>query len=271
MKKEVKIGIIGCGAIGGNLAKYIDLALKGRMRLSGIYDIDERKIESVLNILKIKPKMSSFSGVIKEADLIIEAASIEAAKKLIPEVFSGNKSLIILSVGVFIRYPAILNSMIDNYKGNIYIPSGAICGIDGLNSLRQGKIKRLILTTSKPPKSLSGVGFLQKRKIDIFSLKKETLIFKGNMKEAIKAFPQNINVAATIFLATGFKNIEVLIKVDPELERNTHRIEVEAEEARIKLQIENVPSENNPKTSYLAILSTQALLDKLSSRIVVGS
>jgi aspartate dehydrogenase len=110
-----------------------------------------------------------------------------------------------------------------------------------------------------------------KKNIDILKLKKEKIVFKGDIKTAIAAFPQNINVAATIFLATKFRNIEVIIKANPYLKRNTHRIEVEAKEAKITLQVENTPSIENPKTSSLAIISTQALLDKITSHIKVGS
>jgi aspartate dehydrogenase len=270
MGKRLKVGIVGCGAIGSSVARYIDRELKGKIRLVGIYDIDREKIESVLTTLKSKPKLLPISELIKEADLIVEAASIDAARDVIVKAYGKNKDLLILSVGVFVKYPQMWD-LVSNYKGNIYIPSGAICGVDGLKSLAKGKIKRLTLTTSKPPRSLTGAPYLIKKNIDVFKLKRERIIFKGDIKQVISAFPQNINVAATIFLASQFKDVEVVIKVDPNLKRNTHQIEVEAQEGKVLVRVENVPSPENPKTSSLAILSTQALLEKITSHMKVGT
>jgi aspartate dehydrogenase len=127
------------------------------------------------------------------------------------------------------------------------------------------------LTTSKPPQSLKGGTFLDSGKVNIERIQKPKVLFKGGIKKAIQYFPRNINVAATIFLASQFQDIEVVIKVDPALRRNTHSIEAISEEASIKIEVENIPSQLNPKTSYLAILSTQALLEKITSNIKIGT
>ena len=96
-------------------------------------------------------------------------------------------------------------------------------------------------------------------------------MFKGGVSEAIKYFPQNINVAAILLLASSFKGVEVVIKADPKVKRNIHRIEINTEEAKISISVENVPSKVNPKTSTLAILSTQCLLKKIFSSFKIGS
>jgi len=53
--------------------------------------------------------------------------------------------------------------------------------------------------------------------------------------------------------------------------RNTHRIEVEAEAARLSMQIENVPSAENPRTGRLTALSVIAALKKLASPLAIGT
>ena len=40
MKKRLRIGIVGCGAIGTSLAKIIVKDFKLRAQLSAVYDID---------------------------------------------------------------------------------------------------------------------------------------------------------------------------------------------------------------------------------------
>lgn len=267
---KIRIGIVGCGAIGSSVATFVDKRLSKRMRLIGIYDVDKKKIESVLKEIRQKPRFFEWDEVVRNSDLIVEAANIETAKKLIFEGIKNKKDLVILSVGVFVKYPRIFK-LIKKSQSNLYIPSGAICGVDGLNSLNLAHIKKLELTTSKPPRSLKGVPYLVEKKIDVLKIKKERIVFSGGITEAIKYFPQNINIAASIFLASRFKDIKVVIKVAPNLKRNTHRIVVKAQEADMTVEVGNMPSLRNPKTSYLAILSTQALLEKIVSKIKVGS
>ena len=270
MSKKIKVGIIGCGAIGSNIARFIDTELEESMRLVGVYDIDTGRVNSLIPTLSKKTVCILPDRLIDEAELVIEAAQIDVAREVIEKAVEKNKDVVILSVGVFVQYPQIV-SLIQNYKGIVYVPSGAICGLDGLSSLRRGGIKRIVLTTSKPPRSLTGVAYLKDRNIDVLKIKEETVVFKGDINGAIEHFPRNINVAAAIFLASQFANIEVVVKVDPNLERNTHRIEVDAEAAHIVVEVANIPSPENPKTSYLTILATQNLLQKITSHIRVGS
>ena len=61
------------------------------------------------------------------------------------------------------------------------------------------------------------------------------------------------------------------IWADPAVTRNTHRIEVEAEAARFSMQIEGVPTAENPKTGRLTPLSVIALLRKLAGRLAIGT
>ena len=266
--KKIKIGIIGCGAIGTNLAFFIDRHFKNReIELYGLYDIDKKKMSSLLNKLNKKPKRLDFEGVMKESDLIIESANIGVAKKVLLKGLKYKKDLIILSVGVFINHPNLVK-LVKNSLSKVYVPSGAICGVDGLGAIKFSKVRRITLITSKSFHSLKGAQLLTKLNS---KSKREKVLFRGNIKDAIKFFPQNINVAATIFLASGVKDIEVIVKVDRKLKRNVHRITVESDKAKIEVKVENVPTIVNPKTSFLAILSAQSLLEKIVSNLKIGN
>jgi aspartate dehydrogenase len=61
------------------------------------------------------------------------------------------------------------------------------------------------------------------------------------------------------------------IWADPALERNTHRIEVEADSASFSMSIENVPTDTNPKTGRITALSVISYLRKLKAPLRVGS
>ncbi|MBN2483642.1 MAG: aspartate dehydrogenase [Candidatus Omnitrophica bacterium] len=267
MTNKLKIGIIGCGAIGMKTAEYIVTELREKTELVGLYDKDPDKLSALKRIASGKI-VTDLDGILKEADLIVEAASKEAVRDLIPRIVQYNKDLIVISVGAFVVYPEILE-MTKQCKGNIYVPSGAIIGIDGLNSLRFGNVRSLTLTTAKPPRSLKGVKTADGEAVE--SVKEEKVLFEGDIMQAIKLFPRNINVAATIFLASRYENVKVIVKVNPALERNTHRIEIDAEEAKMRVEVENIPSKDNPRTSYLTILSIKSILQRITSNLKIGS
>ena len=61
------------------------------------------------------------------------------------------------------------------------------------------------------------------------------------------------------------------IWADPEVTRNTHTIRLEADSVRLTMKIENVPSEENPKTGKLTPLSVLATLRGLVSPMKAGT
>ena len=62
-----------------------------------------------------------------------------------------------------------------------------------------------------------------------------------------------------------------LLWADPGLTRNVHIIHVEADAARFSMRIENVPSDDNPRTGKITALSMLACLRGLVSTLKVGS
>ena len=82
--------------------------------------------------------------------------------------------------------------------------------------------------------------------------------------------PEILNVAAALALAgIGAERTMIEVWADPQLTRNTHRIEVDADSATFSMTIENIPSEN-PKTGRITALSIIACLRKLTAPLRVG-
>ncbi|MCP4653299.1 MAG: DUF108 domain-containing protein [Candidatus Omnitrophica bacterium] len=268
--KKTKIGIVGCGGIGTGVACFVDKNLKDKVFIYAICDVDSEKACVLKKKLKAHPKVLGLDDLIKSADLIVEVASKEAAKLTLAKAIKYKKDVMILSVGALIENKALIKKA-DACGINIYIPSGAICGVDGLGALSVANIKDISLITSKPPKGLIGADYLKNKKIDLNNLKKEKVVFNGSVNEAIKHFPKNINVAAILLLVSNFSKVNVCIKADPKIKRNTHRIEINAKEAKICVEVANVPSSVNPKTSTLAILSAQYMLKKIFSSLKIGN
>ena len=128
------------------------------------------------------------------------------------------------------------------------------------------------MITRKPPGGLEGAPYLVEHRIEVGGLNTAKLVFSGNARDAARGFPANVNVAAALALAgIGPERTTIEIWADPAVSRNIHRIEVEADAARFSMQIENVPSPENPRTGRLTALSVIALLRKLSSPLAIGT
>jgi aspartate dehydrogenase len=154
-------------------------------------------------------------------------------------------------------------------KCEIFVPSGAISGLDSIKSISE-RLNSLTLTTTKPVAGLNNAPYILKNKINLNKIKSKKTIFSGNLSEAVSGFPKNINVAATLFLATGFKHIEIKIIADPKTKSNTHEIEAIGKFEKIKTITISLPGEN-PKSSYLAVLSAINLLDNIKNNKRIGN
>ena len=99
----------------------------------------------------------------------------------------------------------------------------------------------------------------------------KTVIFKGSVANAVKAFPRNINVAATLALASQCRRkILIRIIVSPEYKTNSHTIELKGKFGRIVTQTDNLVCPDNPKTSYLAVLSAIQMPKQFPSTVKIG-
>jgi aspartate dehydrogenase len=152
----------------------------------------------------------------------------------------------------------------------IFVPSGAIAGLDGVKGAREGRITAVTMETRKPPRGLAGAPYIETHRIDLDAITTETLIFEGPATEAVKAFPANVNVVAALSLAgIGPDRTRIRIFAVPGQTRNQHRITVEGEFGRLAIEVENVPSDN-PRTGKLSYMSAIAMLRELGSPLRVG-
>lgn len=262
----MNVAIIGCGFIGSELAKFIDKTKE--FKLIGLNDIDKYKSDFLMRKLKNNyPKFMDYSDIIKSSDLIIESASKDVIDRILSNknLDKKGKKLLIMSTGGLINNLDLLNKI---KKCEILLPSGAIAGLDAIKAVSD-RIKYLELITIKPIKALETSPYVIENKINLKKLKTKKVIFQGGLKTAIKGFPQNINVAATLFLASKFEDIKVRIIADPVTKINKHQIICNGNFGRITIITENMPSKN-PRTSYLAVLSAINILKNLKSNVRIG-
>jgi aspartate dehydrogenase len=136
-----------------------------------------------------------------------------------------------------------------------------------------GRMRRVWLTTRKPPRALAGAPYVRRRGLRLEGLKRASIIFEGTPSQAVKAFPQNTNIAASLSLAVGeHRGVVPRIRViaDPDARRNVHEVHVEGDTGSLRCRVESRPSAN-PKTSELAVLSALAALDRLFATVTVST
>jgi len=238
------VGIIGCGAIGTVIAKAIDNKIVNCDEVI-LYDVISDNAEKLGKSLSIKTvTVKSVDEIIElKPKVIVEAASQQAVKEYANKILSCNIHLIVLSVG------ALLDLEVKSNK--IHIPSGAIGGLDAISATALAGINEAILTTRKNPRSLGR------------SDKKETIVYEGPADKAVKIFPKNINVAATLALAVQPAKLKVRIISDPKVTRNVHEIKIKWKHGEMLLKFINETHPENPKTSALAAWSAINLLKNL--------
>ncbi len=270
MEKKT-IGIVGCGVIGSFLAKETEKKLSPRINGIVLFDSDRTRSEGLAGSLKQSEIAESMKEVIDRSDLVVEAATGIAAREILRIALSEKKDVMVMSVG------GLLGNVhfIDEFRVaglSLILPSGAIAGIDGLKSFKIAGIQAVTLTTRKSPKSIAGAAYLSEKGIDVNAIKEETIVFDGNAKEAVEAFPKNINVSALLSIAgIGAQKTKVKIVVSPEYTKNTHEIEITGAPGKLTVKAENVPSPDNPKTSYLAALSAARALEGYFDSVRIGT
>jgi len=271
--KRLKIGIVGCGAIGSSLAKTIVKDFSRQAQLAALYDIDEAKARRLSRVVsKNGDLFFGLKRLISKSGLVIEAASAKSSWAIARAVLSAGRDIMIMSVGGVVDRAEGLERLARKYKAKVYIPSGAISGIDALKAAAVKKIKRVVITTRKHPLSFKGVAYVSAKGIALDKLKKDKVLFSGPAKEAVKYFPQNINVAAVLSLAgIGSRKTQVKIIASLKAKRNTHEIQIDSDSGRIFTRTENVLHPDNPKTSYLAVLSAIATLKQIVRPVVIGT
>ncbi|MBV8336442.1 MAG: aspartate dehydrogenase, partial [Alphaproteobacteria bacterium] len=211
------------------------------------------------------------AGLGEEADIVVECALAALLREVVEPALGRGRIVLVMSCGALLDNFDLVE-LARRHGGRILVPSGALLGLDAVAAAAEGGISSVHMITRKPLRGLLGAPYLVENAIDIDGLAEPKCVFTGTAREAARGFPANVNVAAALALAgIGPDRTTIEIWADPGVTRNTHRIEVEAAAARFAMQIENVPSEDNPRTGRITALSVVAALKKLSAPLAIGT
>ena len=267
----LRVAIGGFGAIGKVVAEALDRGIED-LRLAAVSARDAARAEAAMAGFAAPVPVLPLDRLWEAADIVIECAPAQHLRDLAEPALGNGRTLVTLSCGALLDNFDLVD-LARRHGGRILVPSGALLGLDAVQAAALGGgIKAVRMVTRKPPDGLEGAPYLVENQIRLAGLSEAKLVFSGSAREAARGFPANVNVAAALALAgIGPDRTTIEIWADPGVDRNIHRITVEAEAARLSLQIENVPSLENPRTGRLTPLSVIALLRKLTSPLAIGT
>jgi aspartate dehydrogenase len=266
----LRVAIGGFGAIGKVVARRLDQGIDG-LTLTAVAARDVARAQVGMAGFVRRVPVVPLTRLWEDADIVVECAPALVLRELAEPALGHGRQVVVLSCGALLDNLDLVDLARRN-GGRILVPTGALLGLDAVVAAAEGGISSVHMITRKPPLGLSGAPYLEANGIEVGALSEPKRVFIGTARAAARGFPANVNVAAALALAgIGPDRTTVEIWADPTITRNTHRIEVKAEAARFSLQIENVPSAENPRTGRLTALSVIAALKKLSSPLAIGT
>jgi aspartate dehydrogenase len=269
VRDPLRVGVVGLGVIGRHVCRALDAGLSGVL-LSGATTRRRDAGEAFLATLKSPVPFYTLDDLIGVSDLVVEASTQAHLAEIAPKTLGAGRDLVVLSCGGLLGRDDWV-ALAERHGARILVPSGAIAGLDGVKGGAIGPVTSVTMETRKPPQGLAGAPWIVEQKIDLDAIRDETLIFEGPATQACRAFPANVNVLAALSLAgIGPERTRTKIYAVPGLTRNMHRIRIDGEFGSLRIEVENVPSEN-PRTGRLSYLSTIALLRDLGASLRVGT
>jgi aspartate dehydrogenase len=243
--------------------------------VTALFDLVPGQASKLSKSLKSRPKVfNDLAGVVSHCGFILEAASVQAVPLVARAALRRKKPILIMSTGGFLFHQKEITRLAERARTKVYLPSGALAGLDGIRAARQqGDLKKLEILSTKPPKGFYGAPGLtpgQKRALD--RAKKPFYLYQGDVWGAIRRFPANVNVSATLAVASGHpEKLKVKVMADPKARFNHHRIHAVGPFGELTAVTRNRPSAENPKTSALAIQAALALFERLENFVEVGN
>lgn len=249
-----KIGFLGCGKIGKALVKHI-------------LEIEDAEVAFIqdpgfVNDLGLSCPVTAQAdeSLYESADLMIECATAGVLKANV-EMILKHCDLMLFSVTSFSdeSFEKQTDELTAKYGHHIYIPHGAILGIDGLFDGRK-VWKEVSIVTTKSPKSLGREDT------------ERTVVYEGPTRAVCSLYPRNVNVHACIALAgIGFDKTRSKIISDPAVSTNAHFITLKGDGMDITMDISSYAAGavTGAYTPHSACGSLDRVLHSVKGRLFV--
>ena len=253
-----QVALIGFGTIGQYL--FRQLRSQEDALVTCVYEVNQDTAKTVPDNLAVSsPAELEKLLVGGKIDLVIETATQQAVQTLAPKILEY-ADMVVFSTTAFADkdFEAAALELCSRFSRKIYVPHGAILGLDGIRDGRE-KLESVLITTIKKPVNLGRTET------------ERTVLFEGPTREACRLYPRNVNVHASIAIAgLGFDQTRSRIIADPDSEGNVHIIEIVAEGVKFKIEICSIPLGlvTGAYTPVSAFNSVNKLFDKSGYTII---
>ena len=221
---KTRIGILGCGSIGGFLARHIlGEGAADSIELAYGFDGDEKRLQDIPADCRITTQPDLFA---RSADLVVEAAHADLLKQVALRIVERS-DLLMFSITALADEPfrAALEQAAVKSGRKVFLPHGAMIGLDGLMDAGP-TLQSVTVTTTKSPASLG------------LPPDQHAVVYEGSTRQACAKFPRNVNVHAALALAgLGFDRTVSRIVADPAVSTNAHLVEVEGSGYRFRIEV----------------------------------
>lgn len=258
----MRVGLIGLGAIGQGVVGL--LKPDDRIDLVGALVAHPNKQRAGGHGPRICLRVEDL--IERKPEVVVEAAGHAALRAYGPLVLRSGTDLLMVSVGALAEpdTEASIREAAKAGKSQAIVVSGAIGALDALTSARVCGLSSVTHTSRKPPRTLLPPD-------EARALKEPKVLFTGNAREGVLLFPESVNVAAAVSMAgIGFDRTQLCVIADPGVERNCHEVVAVGDFGRFSFQINNIPSDANPRTGRLVAMSVVAALRRRHAAVAIG-
>jgi aspartate dehydrogenase len=264
-----RIALIGFGASGSRVADLVRKGAAGETEITGVLVRDPAKYASAAaNGIAFTDSLDVLLA--PRPDAVVELAGHTALRTYGPTVLRRGFDLVTISAGV-LSDDASWQGLMDAAReggARLILPSGAIAGLDAIESASFAGLERVRHVVRKPPRSLIEDPV---QADEVMRAGVPVTLYEGPAREATRLYPANVNVVAMVSLAgIGFDRTSVAVVADPGVEHNTHEVTAEGPFGRVEVRVQNVPSPDNPKTGLIVPGAVVRAIRRLGTPFNVG-
>lgn len=261
------VAVAGLGSIGLRVARAIDSGTLPGWSLSAVAASSRDRASAAVAGFRNPPPPLDLEDLAGSADILVECLPPEHFPSLAESALARpGLVFVVASVGALLVH----EDFIDRARSagiRMILPSGALAGLDALRAGREIGLEEVRLVTRKPPKSFGNI--LGTPEGEATAVRN---VFSGSAREAARAFPKNMNVAATVALAgLGPDRTQVEVWADPSVMTNTHELQVRSRGGSASAVSVNHPDPDNPRSSAITAYSLLAAMRRLDEPVSIGS
>jgi aspartate dehydrogenase len=198
--------------------------------------------------------------------VIVEVAGQEGLREHGPGVLRAGVDLLFVSVGALAKQETFNDLLTAAQSGNAQakVVSGAIGALDALAAASLEELRRVVHTMRRVPTSLLSVE-------EAARLTAPYEVFRGTARQAAHQFPEFLNVAAAVALASkGLDQTEVRVIADPAVKHSIHEVLAEGTFGVLRFEIENVPMHLSARGARLVAMSVVHTLQQRRAYLMIG-